>query len=111
MKFDERQKMVLVYQCGIANVFEVDCFNLSHYGRKAKRLYQGTFHGAENFAMGAGAAGATVMTAFCDQAGDISDSTWTEGIDGIFSDQRVEIRLNTASSLGGLRAYSRSDPE
>ena len=51
-------KVVLVYQAGIANVFEVDSLNLSDYGREARRLLQGDFRTCEAFARGCGAAGA-----------------------------------------------------
>jgi len=41
------KKAMLVYQAGIANVFEVDALNLSSYGRNTRRLYQGDFRGAQ----------------------------------------------------------------
>jgi hypothetical protein len=71
----------LVYQAGIANVFKVDCLNLCNYGREAKRLYQGDFRGAENFARGLKAAGVCVKAAACNQAGDIADSKWSRDFD------------------------------
>lgn len=71
----------LIYQAGIANVFEVACLNLADYGRDARRLYQGDFRGAEMFARGLGAAGVVVRTAHCNQAGDIIHATWSEGLD------------------------------
>ena len=71
----------LVYQCGIANVFSVECLNLSKHGREARRLIQSDFHTCEMFARGLQTAGVIVKTAACNQAGDISDSTWTENLD------------------------------
>lgn len=73
----ERKRFMLVYQGGIANVFEVESFNLANFGREAKRLYQGDFRTAEAIAMGAGLAGAIVMTSACNQAGDIRSFEWT----------------------------------
>ena len=74
-------KAVLVYQAGLANVFAVDCFNMAHYGRDAKRLVQGTFGQCEQFARGLAAAGCKVASAHCNQAGDISASTWSINLD------------------------------
>lgn len=74
-------KAVLVYQAGLANVFEVACFNLSSYGRNAQRVYQGDFRGAENVAHGMGYAGAIVRTAACNQAGDIREAVWTDDLE------------------------------
>lgn len=42
-KTGERMQFILVYQGGIANIFKVDCFNLSPYGRNAVRVFQGTY--------------------------------------------------------------------
>jgi hypothetical protein len=77
----KRRRFVVVYQGGIANVFEVACFNLAPYGRDAKRIYQGDFHGARHIARGAAAAGATVKVAACNQAGDVANATWTEDLE------------------------------
>lgn len=65
------KKAFLVYQAGIANVFEVDCFNESPYGRNAKRLMQADFAACENFTRGLRAAGYTVFSVGCNMAGDI----------------------------------------
>jgi hypothetical protein len=86
-------KIVLVYQGGIANVFEVDCFNLSGYGRNAKRLHQGSFESAKWVAHGLGLAGAIVRSAHCNWAGDISESHWSENLeDAPFSP--IEVKMN-----------------
>ena len=74
-------KAFLVYQAGIANVFEVEAFNLADYGRDARRLLQDDFRTCETFARGLAAAGATVRTAACNMAGDIARSRWTTDLD------------------------------
>jgi hypothetical protein len=97
------KKAMLVYQAGIANVFQVDCFNLASFGREAKRLYQGDFRGAVNFARGLGAAGVTVMTAHCNMAGDIIDRKWSDNLDEApFSDKFINVHLNTVSGFASL---------
>ena len=70
-------KAVLVYQAGIANVFEVGSFNMASYGRGAKRLYQGDFRGAEMVCHGLEIAGATIAIAHCNMAGDIRGQHWS----------------------------------
>ena len=72
---------MLVYQAGIANLFQVNCANLSDSGRNAKRVYQGDFQTAESIAWGAGLAGAIVHSAACNRAGDIARETWTGDLD------------------------------
>jgi hypothetical protein len=71
----------LVYQAGIANVFAVDCHNLNRFGRNARRLLQGAFQPCEYFARGLAAAGVIVRTAHCNEAGDITESRWSEDLD------------------------------
>ena len=94
------RKAMLVYQAGIANVFEVDCFNLSPYGREAKRLLQSSFDDCISFANGLGAAGVTVMTVACNQAGDIVNAHWSEDLDSQpFSEHFTDLRLNTKGNL------------
>lgn len=79
---------VLVYQAGIANVFQVTSLNLSDYGRDARRLLQSDFRTCESFARGLAAAGVCVRTAACNMAGDIVGQTWSENLeDQPFSDQ------------------------
>jgi hypothetical protein len=80
-KDGERRRFFLVYQAGIANIFEVDCANLSGFGRNAKRLYQGDFRTAEAIAEGFGLAGGIVHTAACNNAGDITNDKWTDDLD------------------------------
>ncbi len=75
------ERAVLVYQAGIANVFAVECFNQSHYGRDARRLIQADFHTCENFARGLDAAGVLVVTLQCNQAGDIVGAHWSADLD------------------------------
>ncbi len=88
MKTKHIKKAMLVYQGGIANVFEVKAFNLSDYGRDARRVYQGDFRTAEVMCYGLGLAGAVVRTSACNQAGDIAQSTWTDDLESQpFSDK------------------------
>jgi hypothetical protein len=75
------KRAVLVYQAGIANVFEVDCFNMSDFGRNARRIVQADFRTCESFARGLGFAGYKVATAGCNQLGDIASATWTTDLD------------------------------
>lgn len=75
------ERAVLVYQAGIANVFQVREFSLTHERRGAKRLYQGCFREAAFYAMGLKAAGTKVATAACNRAGDIVDSEWSDNLD------------------------------
>ena len=70
------RKAVLVYQAGIANVFAVDCFNLSPFGRNARRLIQSNFRTCEAFARGLAAAGVQVATAACNEGVDIVNRPW-----------------------------------
>lgn len=70
-------RAVLVYQAGIANVFEVESFNMADWGREARRLIQADFRACENFARGLQAAGAQVFSAQCNRAGDIVSATWS----------------------------------
>ena len=71
---------VVVYQGGMANVFEVDSFNLSDYGREARRITQSDFRTCEVFARGLGHAGYRIGSASCNKAGDISKQKWTHGL-------------------------------
>lgn len=72
----------LVYQGGIANVFEVDALILdAPEVRTARRLLQGSFHECEAFARGLQAAGVMVKTAHCNRAGDIANSDWDADLD------------------------------
>lgn len=76
-------KAMLVYQGGIANVFQVECFNLANHGRNAKRLLQADFAACQNFAQGLATAGAVVRTAACNEAGDIAERHWTEDLESV----------------------------
>ena len=88
-------RAVLVYQAGIANVFRVDCFNLSPYGREAERLLQADFRTCEWFARGLAAAGCVVRSVHCNQTGDISNAKWSEDIEPApFSDNIRPVHIN-----------------
>jgi hypothetical protein len=86
-------KVMLVYQAGIANVFEVECFNLDPLGRNARRLKQADFRSCENFARGLMAAGVTVRVVACNRAGDIVNAHWTSRLEEQpFSDHFAPVR-------------------
>ena len=88
-------KAVLVYQCGIANVFMVSDINMADIGRDARRLLQGDFRSCEYFARGLAYAGAEVECASCNQAGDILNATWTLGVEHApFRDHMHPVRMN-----------------
>lgn len=69
-------RAMLVYQGGIANVFAVECSNLSPFGRKARLLTSTDFRTAEAYARGLAAAGIPVHSAWCNLAGDITSAHW-----------------------------------
>lgn len=81
------KRAALVYQAGIANVFEVDSFNIgadainsypeSCEVRNARRLVQGDFRSCLAFARGLKAAGVKVEVFGCNEAGDITNSVWS----------------------------------
>lgn len=78
----------LVYQGGIANIFEVECANLDPYGRNARRVYQGGVRTAEAIAKGLAIGMHIVHSAACNMAGDISNQKWTDDLDNQpFSDK------------------------
>ncbi len=94
------ERAFLVYQSGIANVFAVECHNLSSFGRDAQRLIQGDFRTCENFARGLGAAGVIVHTASCNVAGDCRDVTWTDGIEATpFRESAHDLKFNTVGQF------------
>lgn len=69
----------LVYQSGIANLFQVPSLEFYAEGRN-KRVFQGDFRTAEAMARGAILAGGEVRVASCNVAGDIADLVWAQGM-------------------------------
>jgi hypothetical protein len=93
-------KAVLVYQAGIANVFEVDCFNMASFGRNAKRICQGSFSQCENFAWGLAHAGWKIASAYCNNAGDIVNQEWKENLnDAPFCDKFHPVWCGVSSDI------------
>ena len=88
---EKSNRYVLVYQCGIANVFRVDSWNMADYGRVAERVLQGAYTTCIAFSRGLAEAGALVATAHCDLAGDIAGSHWTEGMGDLWGDSKAEV--------------------
>lgn len=88
-QYDMKKKLALVYQAGIANVFEVKEFSRSNGGRKTtKRLLQHAFSPCEYLCLGAELVGAQVAVYSCNKAGDISTEVWERGlIDCPFAEQ------------------------
>ncbi len=87
---------MLVYQGGIANVFQVDCANLAPFGRNAVRLFQSDFRACEHFARGCGTMGAIVHSVHCNKAGDIIRAVWDGDLDNApFRDSMLPVTLNT----------------
>jgi hypothetical protein len=76
-----QRKFALVYQSGIANVFEVECLNLKDFGREAKRLVQADFKTAESFARGLATGGHIVASFHCNMAGEIKNFDWSDDMD------------------------------
>jgi hypothetical protein len=82
------KKALLVYQAGIANIFEVATFNLHGVASGRKRILQGDFRTCENFARGLAFAGWHVGSVGCNKAGDIIHETWTDDLESLpFSDK------------------------
>jgi len=78
---------VLVYQGGIANVFELSALSVAPEAR-TRRLIQSTFGECEAFARGLKAAGVIVTTWACNQAGDIARAEWSADLEAQpFSDK------------------------
>jgi hypothetical protein len=100
-----RDRYVLVYQAGIANVFRVTSFNLADYGRDAVRLVQSDFRSAEAFARGLAAAGGIVKSAACNRAGDITHEKWTDDLDS----QPFSDKFHPVDSSKGLSRRERDE--
>jgi|GEM_PF-6034148 len=84
----EEKRAVLVYQAGIANVFEVECFNMCNFGRNAKRILQSDFNTCESFANGLKYAGFKITSAGCNMAGNIINSEWNTNLESLpFNDK------------------------
>ena len=69
----------IVYQGGIANVFEMDRTGLPMI-RPIRRLEQGAFVTCENVTRGLMLAGVSVRIYSCNMAGDVTDQDWTQGL-------------------------------
>lgn len=82
------QRIALVYQAGIANVFAVDQFGLDGKECNARRLLQSDFRTCESFTRGMSVAGCNVRSYACNMAGDISERQWTQDLESApFSDE------------------------
>ena len=81
----EEKRAVLVYQAGIANVFQVECFNFAGVSgidaEERKRMLQSDFRTCEAFARGLAAAGWLIASAHCNVAGDCKNQRWSANLD------------------------------
>ncbi len=77
------KNFAIVYQCGMANVFDV-----SPRLSKPRRLMQGAFSEAETFMRGAVAAGAQPLIFHCDETGDIAERNWKPGVGELFAENK-----------------------
>ena len=81
-------KLMLVYQAGIANVFQVQGFMVDKSATERDRVLQGDFRTCEQFCLGAQYAGAEIAVAACNRAGDIGSDDWTWDVEAQpFSDK------------------------
>ncbi len=84
MKTLQIKTVALVYQTGIANVFDVSGDLLGN----PRRLLQSDFRSCESFARGLQAAGAEVLSWSCNVAGDCAQAKWVLGTSATpFSDK------------------------
>lgn len=74
----------LVYQCGIANVFDI-----SSASGDPIRLMQSGFRDCEMFLRGAAHAGVRTEIRHCDQAGDVAGSQWEPGAGELFVENKA----------------------
>jgi len=90
-------KAALVYQAGIANVFQVDIHSHAPEGRNARRFFQGPFALAVEFARGMATSGWEFEVMACNRPGDIANEKWSWTLDDHpFSDKFVrDIGKNT----------------
>ena len=72
------KRAMLVYQCGLANVFGIDPLNKYTLSEPAGRvrLTQGDFRSCEAFARGMEACGYQITSVHCNMAGDIACAKW-----------------------------------
>ena len=102
----EQRRFLLVYQAGLANVFEVDSWNLASGQRNSRRLLQADFRACENFAWGIATLGHLVATVGCNQAGDIINAQYTEDLDDLpFSDRFHPVFQRRPMDSPSVRRY------
>ena len=78
------KEFTIVYQCGMANVFDTTGGHADH----RKRVLQGTFRDCEQFMRGARAAGAEVRIRHADVAGDCTLAFWEAGAGDMFGESK-----------------------
>lgn len=92
-------RLALVYQGGLANLFEVERFGIRPKERReTRRVFQGDFGTAKAMARGAELAGARIGSYACNRAGDIINAPWdTTDVDAPFLDHD---RGDAANAVG-----------
>ncbi len=82
-------KLAIVYQAGLANVFEVTNFKKPF---RMRRVLQGSFAECERFCQGAEYMGAEIKAFSRNVAGDVSLHAWKEGIEDCPFREKIFIR-------------------
>ena len=83
----------LVYQAGIANLFEVSRQRVLPVHRTEHRIAQGDFHTLEAIAYDLMRAGADVQSYACNMAGDVARQVWSSDLSSApFSSQFHPVR-------------------
>jgi hypothetical protein len=85
MSYQPKKSLILLYQVGIANVFEE--LRKKPY---IKRLLQSDFRTCEQFCRGAQFAGAGITLMHWDHAGDAAQhvASWEDGVGEIFAESK-----------------------
>jgi hypothetical protein len=87
-------RFVIVYQCGLANVFKVDRFTRSAEGRNAVRIMQHAYEPCAWFIKGLAHAGHSVRTAHCEKLGDCSEMPWEPGRGELWRESRIRVKAD-----------------
>ena len=78
----------LVYQCGIANLFDITRVDALGRDTGIVRVYQGDYRGAESIANGAILVGAKVIVWHSDVTGDCTQAQWLQGAGDLWAESK-----------------------
>lgn len=81
------KEFTIVYQCGLANVFDTTGGHEEH----RRRVLQASFRECEAFMRGARAAGAEVRIRHADVAGDCTLANWQPGMGDLFAESKCSL--------------------